>query len=78
MANKPQFVDLISDATRQKRRRREEANVVAKTVFDEPEEAPQPQRRLSNWPPGRIAQWRMENLTAWKMKLKGWKFKDWS
>ncbi|HZR87341.1 MAG TPA: hypothetical protein VFB02_11075 [Bradyrhizobium sp.] len=78
MANKPEYVDLISDATRQKRRRREEAHVVAKTVFDDPEEAPQPERRLSNWPPGRIAQWRMENLSAWKMKVKGWKLKDWT
>ena len=78
MANKPEYVDLISDATRQKRRRREEAHVAAKTVFDAPEEAPQPERRLSNWPPGRIAQWRMENLSAWKMKVKGWKLKDWT
>ena len=77
MANKPQYVDLISDATRQKRRR-EQTHVVAKTVFDEPKEAQQPERRLSNWPPGRIAQWRMENLTAWKMKVKGWKFKNWT
>ncbi len=78
MANKPEYVDLISDATRQKRRRREETHVAVKSVFDEPEEAPQPERRLSNWPPGRIAQWRLENLTAWKTKVKAWKFKDWT
>ena len=78
MANKPEYVDLISDATRQKRRRREETRVVARTLFDAPEEAPQPERRLSNWPPGRIAQWRLENLSAWKTKLKAWKLKDWT
>ena len=78
MANKSQYVDLIGEATRQKRRRREEAHVVVKSVFDEPEEPQQPERRLSNWPPGRIAQWRMENLSAWKMKLKAWKLKDWT
>jgi hypothetical protein len=77
MADKPQYVDLISDATRQKRRRREEVQVVMKSVFDTPEEA-QPERRLSNWPPGRLAQWRLENLTPWKMKLKAWKLKDWT
>jgi hypothetical protein len=76
--NKPQYVDLIGEATRQKRRRREEAHVVAKTVFDEPEEASQPERRLSNWPPGRMAQWRLENLAPWRMKLKAWKLKDWT
>jgi hypothetical protein len=75
MANKPQYVDLISDATRQKRRRVE--SPVVKRVVDEPEQA-QPERRLSNWPPARFAQWRLENLTPWKMTLKAWKFKDWS
>ena len=74
MANKPQYVDLIGDATRQNRRRREARFV--KRVIDEPEE-PQEERRLSNWPPGRFAQWRLEKLTPWKLKLKGWKFKDW-
>ena len=36
------------------------------------------ERRLSNWPPGRFEQWRLENLTPWKLSLKSWKFKDWS
>ena len=31
--------------------------------------------RLSHWPPDRWTQWRMENLTPWK--LKSWKFKNW-
>ncbi|WP_024514838.1 hypothetical protein [Bradyrhizobium sp. Tv2a-2] len=77
MADKSRYVDLIGDATRQKRRRREESHVVAKTVFDEPEE-PQPERRLSNWPPARFAKWRLENITPWKMKVKGWTYKDWT
>jgi hypothetical protein len=78
MADKSRYVDLIGDATRQKRRRREEKQVVAKTVFDEPEEQPQPERRLSNWPPARFARWRLENITPWRMKMKGWTYKDWT
>jgi hypothetical protein len=77
MANKPEFVDLVGDATQQKRRRREEADVV-KHAFDDSEEEGQPEKRLSNWPPGRVAQWRLENITPWKMKLKAWKLKDWN
>ena len=75
MASKPEYVDLIRDATQQ-RRRRVEIRVV-KRVIEESEESPQPERRLSNWPPGRFAQWRLENLAAWKLKVKAWKFKDW-
>jgi hypothetical protein len=74
MADKPQYVDLISEATRQNRRRA--TGRVAKSVADDGEE--QPERRLSHWPPGRFAQWRIENLTPWKLKLKAWTFKDWS
>jgi hypothetical protein len=37
----------------------------------------QAKRRLSNWPPARFAQWRLENLTPWKLSLKSWTFKDW-
>jgi hypothetical protein len=32
---------------------------------------------LGNWPPARFAQWRLENLTPWKLSLKSWTFKDW-
>ncbi len=69
MANKPEFVDLISDRTRQNWRRQ-----VKKTVAAEPEAE---ERRLSHWPPDRMEQWRLANLTPWKIKLKSWKFKDW-
>jgi hypothetical protein len=68
MADKPEFVDLISAATRQKYRR----PVQRATAAEEKEE-----RRLSNWPPEHMQQWRLVNLTSWKIKLKPWKFKDW-
>jgi len=74
MANKPQFVDLISDRTRQ-RWHRQVKQVAVKQVAAEPE--PKLEKRLSNWPPDRMAQWRVVNLTPWKIKLKSWKFKDW-
>jgi hypothetical protein len=66
MADKPEFVDMISEATRQVRRRivRRAAEPVVKETS-----------RLSHWPPDRWDQWRMETLTPWKMRH--WKFKDW-
>ena len=69
MSNKPEFVDLISVATRQHWRRppRKIAIVTDVVVKEEP--------RLSHWPPARFAQWRLENLTPWK--IKSWKIKDW-
>jgi hypothetical protein len=68
MANKPEFVDLVSDRTRQNWRR------AVKKVAAEPEAE---EKRLSHWPPDRMEQWRLVNLTSWKIKLKPWKFKDW-
>jgi len=67
--NKPEFVDLISDATRQHWRR------PAKRAAAEP--AAKEEKRLSNWPPDHMEQWRLVNLTPWKLTLKPWKFKDW-
>jgi hypothetical protein len=69
MADKTQIVDLISDATRQYYRR------PTKRVVREPDI--KEEKRLSNWPPERMEQWRVVNLTPWKIKLKSWKFKDW-
>jgi hypothetical protein len=69
MANKPQFVDLISDRTRQNRRQSVKKVVAGTDVREE--------KRLSHWPPDRMEQWRLVNLTPWKMKLKSWKYKDW-
>ena len=66
VANKPEYVDMISEATRQSRRR-----VMPRVVKAEVKEA----SRLSHWPPDRWEQWRLETLTPWK--LRAWKFKNW-
>jgi len=68
MAKKPEFVDTIASATRQNYRR-----PVKKAAAAEEKE----ERRLSHWPPDHVEQWRLVNLTPWKIKLKSWKFKDW-
>ncbi len=73
MANKPEYVDLISSATRQKWRRTNQRAASAPMAKEEVKD----ERRLSNWPPGRFAQWRLENLTPWKLTVKSWTFKDW-
>ena len=75
LANKSEYVDLISHATRQKWRRTDQRGAAA-TLAKEP--AQEEKRRLSNWPPARFAQWRLENLTPWKFSLKSWTFKDWN
>ena len=62
MADKPEFVDLISDATRQNTRRTM-PRVIEPVVKET--------SRLSHWPPERWSEWRMEMLTPWK--LKSWK-----
>jgi hypothetical protein len=67
MADKPEFVDMIGEATRQNRRRFTQ-RVVPPTEVKETS-------RLSHWPPDRWVQWRLENLTPWK--LRSWKFKNW-
>jgi hypothetical protein len=67
---KSDFVDLISDATRQYWRRPARRAAI--------EAAPKEEKRLSNWPPVHLQQWRLEKLTPWKMKLHHWKFKDWT
>ena len=66
MADKAEFVDMISEATRQTRRRH-----TPRVVEAEVKET----SRLSHWPPDRLTQWRMETLTPWR--LKSWKFKNW-
>jgi hypothetical protein len=66
MGEKSEFVDMISEATRQVRRR------VVRSA------APAPVKetsRLSHWPPDNWEQWRMETLTPWKFR--SWKFKSW-
>ena len=59
MADKPEYVDMISEATRQVRRRYA-ARVEEPKVKEKP--------RLGRWPPERWAQWRMEKFTPWKLK----------
>ena len=79
MANKPEFVDLISDATRQNWRRNQRMLSEARTGAGTGTGTEKVRKRklLSNWPPARFAQWRIENLTPWKLSLKSWTFKDW-
>jgi hypothetical protein len=67
MADKPEFVDMISEATQQKWRRRVMPRVVQPVVKET--------SRLSHWPPDRWLQWRLETLTPWKLKT--WKYNNW-
>jgi hypothetical protein len=76
VANKPDFVDLISDATRQNWRRNQ--RVLAEVRTAPATEKVQKRKLLGNWPPARFAQWRLENLTPWKLSVKSWTFKDWN
>ena len=57
MADKPEFVDMISEATRQSRRR-----IMPRMVDLAP--AVKETSRLSHWPPDRWTQWRLENADA--------------
>jgi hypothetical protein len=68
MANKPEYVDLISEATRQHRRRAPGLRIVAKP---EPEEI----SKLSRWPPAMFRKWKIETLMRWKPA--SWNVKDW-
>jgi hypothetical protein len=66
MANKPEYVDLISAATRQHRRRATPLRIVAEPEIEETS-------RLSRWPPAMFKQWKIENLMPWKSTS----WKDW-
>ncbi|NOJ43989.1 hypothetical protein [Bradyrhizobium australiense] len=69
MTDKSEFVDMISEATRQVRRR------TTPRIVDLQPIATKEASRLSHWPPEHWQQWRMETLTPWK--LKPWRGKDW-
>lgn len=69
MSDKPEFVDLIKAATPQRRK------APPKRIIAQPEV--KQEKRLSNWPPGNLAKWRLETLVAWKLKMKNWEFKNW-
>jgi hypothetical protein len=60
MDAKPEYVDLISEATPQRRR------VVRHFVA-----APKPEEtsRLSHWPPEFIKRWRLDNFAPWKLEF---------
>ena len=66
MADKPEFVDMIGEATRQTRRR------VWPRIIDI---APVKETSRLGHRPDRLEAWRMETFTPWK--LKPWKFKNW-
>jgi hypothetical protein len=66
VADKPEYVDMISEATRQSRRRTTQ-------VIIEPEV--KETSRLAHRPE-RLLEWRMATFTPWK--LKAWKYRDWS
>jgi hypothetical protein len=68
VAEKSEFVDMISEATRQSRRR------AMPRIVDLPP-APRETSRLSHWPPEHWQQWRMETLKPWR--IKAWWGKDW-
>jgi hypothetical protein len=65
MADKSDFIDMISEATSQKRRR-----YAPRVIEPDVKE----RSRLSR-PSARLMQWRLENLTPWK--IKSWKFMNW-
>jgi hypothetical protein len=66
MANKPEFVDTIGDRTQQRWRRAQKR--AAEPVVEE-------RSRLSHWPPQNILDWRLENLTPWR--IKDWRERLW-
>jgi hypothetical protein len=68
MTEKPDYVDLISEATPQKRRRPMPLRIVTAPEVEETS-------RLSRWPPAMFRQWKLENLMRWKAD--SLKFKDW-
>ena len=69
MADKPEFVDMISEATKQSRRSTQSRMV------DLPAPAGIKETSRLAHRSERMEQWRLENITPWK--IKPWKFKDW-
>lgn len=67
MANKPEYVDLIGEATRQHRRRATPLRIVATPEVEETS-------KLSRWPPAMFRQWKLETLTRWTSAP--WKLRD--
>lgn len=67
MAKKPEYVDLISAATRQSWKG---AGTTSRhhARTDLPELVEEPKSRLSHWPPARWAEWRLNLLKPWKVR----------
>ncbi len=61
MDAKPEYVDLISEATPQHRRK------VTRHFVAPPE--PEETSRLSRWPPEFLKQWRLASFTPWKLEF---------
>ncbi len=68
MADKPEFVDMISEATKQSRRSNQ-----ARMVDLPPAPGAKETSRLAHRQS--MVEWRLENLTPWK--IKPWKFTNW-
>jgi len=66
MAKKTEFVDTISEMTRQRWRRAEP--IVKQAVAKE-------RSKLSHWPPKSWLEWRIETLTPWRMN--SWSSRFW-
>ena len=69
MADKPEFVDMIGDATKQSRRSNQSR------IVDLPPAAGGKETSRLSHRSERLVQWRMENFTPWK--IKPWHSKDW-
>lgn len=65
MADKPEFVDLVSAATRQSWRRTVPTQIRARVSEPEPDK---PRSRLALWPPARWGEWRMDLVKPWKKR----------
>ena len=74
MADKPQFVDLIGEATRQNRRRAMPVDV--DPLPSSGRGGTKERSRMAHARP-QLERWRDETLTPWKINLKSWKFVDW-
>ena len=73
MADKPEFVDLIGEATRQNRRR---AMPVEIDPLPSSSSGTRERSRMAHTRP-HLERWRDETLTPWKITLKSWKFVNW-
>jgi hypothetical protein len=74
MADKPEFVDLIGEATRQNRRRTMPVEI---DPLPSSSKGGTRERSRMAHPRPQLERWRDETLTPWKITLKSWKFVNW-